>query len=330
MKYCFLVCLFITTAFSQHSETISSFSETGTVAFNDRPSAGERFFSDNDFDVSASPLFNQDSTADTSNHAQPLKWYTMLQRIPGDWNTVWKISISKSMLPTIGVITGLTLVMVVADQPLEDYATHAYFHNQTIRNFSDFFEYVGDGRPQFGLSAAFAVGGFLTHSDRALRTASQMTEAILACGAVIQVMKHLTGRESPFVSTERNGRWDLFPNQIDYANKVPHYDAFPSGHIATTMTTLTVLLENYPETKPWLQPISYVIVGAVGAALCTTGIHWWSDFPLGVYLGYQFGMVAAHPEITGDSKPAENESSGLTFSPSISSMGEAITLSYHF
>ena len=82
--------------------------------------------------------------------------------------------------------------------------------------------------------------------------------------------------------------------------------------------------------KPWLQPVSYVIVGAVGAALCTTGIHWWSDFPLGVYLGYQFGMVAAHPEITGDSKPAENESSGLTFSPSFSSMGEALTLSYHF
>src|ERR1700690_2408181 len=123
MKYCFLVCLLITTAYSQHSQTLPSFSETGS--FGDRSFAEERFFSDADFGIAASPSFNQDSIADTANNAQSLKWYTMFQKIPGDWNTVWKISISKSMLPTLGVVTGLTLVMVVADQPLEDYATHA-------------------------------------------------------------------------------------------------------------------------------------------------------------------------------------------------------------
>src|SRR5271167_1340216 len=100
MKYCVLVVLFITTARSQSllPDTVSTFSEAGFTASS--AFAEERFFSDADFGISASPLFNQDSTADTSNHAQNLKWYTMLQRIPGDWNTVWKISISKSMLPT--------------------------------------------------------------------------------------------------------------------------------------------------------------------------------------------------------------------------------------
>ncbi|MDP4220958.1 MAG: phosphatase PAP2 family protein, partial [Bacteroidota bacterium] len=134
-------------------------------------------------------------------------------------------------------------------------------------------------------------------------TASQTAEVILACGGVVQLLKHLTGRESPFTATTPTGRWDFFPNQIEYAKHVPHFDAFPSGHIATAMATLQVIIENYPE-KAWIKYVGYPIIGSIAVGLVSTSIHWWSDIPLGVVLGYTFGRLVAHPE--SDLAPAQS------------------------
>ncbi|MEP7219905.1 MAG: phosphatase PAP2 family protein, partial [Bacteroidota bacterium] len=109
---------------------------------------------------------------------------------------------------------------------------------------------------------------------------------------VVQFLKHTTGRESPFCATTPTGRWALLPNQIEYAKHVPHYDAFPSGHIATALATLTVISENYPDQQ-WIKYIGYPVVGAVGVALVATSIHWWSDLPLGIALGYHFGKIVS-------------------------------------
>ncbi len=227
---------------------------------------------------------------------KPLEWYTMFERIPGDWATFGRRNFSVERLPMISGITALTAFAVWTDQPVWEASDRWYKSSRTIKNLSDFFEYLGDGKPQFGLAAAFGAVGLLAGDDRALRTGSQLVETILACGIVIQTLKHITGRESPFVSSRINGRWVFFPNQIEYHKKVPYYDAFPSGHIATATATLTVVMENYPEWKPWLRPLSYFIIAGIGVGLSNTGIHWWSDYPLGIALGYEFGMIAAHPE----------------------------------
>ena len=55
------------------------------------------------------------------------------------------------------------------------------------------------------------------------------------------------------------------------------------------------ITENYPEVT-WLRPASYVVVGLVGLGIANKGMHWFSDFPLGIALGHLFGMIAAHPE----------------------------------
>jgi membrane-associated phospholipid phosphatase len=128
-----------------------------------------------------------------------------------------------------------------------------------------------------------------------LRTGSQITEAVLASGAVVQVLKHITGRQSPFVSTMPRGRWDFFPNQINYHKHVPSYDAYPSGHVTTALATVVVIAENYPNIK-WISPVGYTLTGLLAISMVNTGIHWYSDYPLAVVLGYTFGMIAAHPE----------------------------------
>jgi hypothetical protein len=66
-----------------------------------------------------------------------------------------------------------------------------------------------------------------------------------------------------------------------------------------------VVAENYPEWW-WTRPVGYTIVGLIGISMGNTGIHWYSDYPLGLALGYSFGMLAAHPPEMGG---VEGESS---------------------
>jgi hypothetical protein len=274
-----------------------------------------------------------DSLIGTNGSAKPtstLKWYTMFERIPGDWVTFANRNINEEKIPEIAGITALTAFAVWTDQPVWEASDRWYKSSRTVAGVSDFFVYLGDGKPQFGLAAAFAGFGLLQGDERALRTGSQLVQTILACGIVVQTMKHITGRESPFVSSRINGRWVFFPNQIEYHKHVPYYDAFPSGHIATATATLTVVMQNYPEWKPWLKPLSWAIIAGIGIGLSNTGIHWWSDYPLGIALGYEFGMIASHPDGFDISTSDSRDGARLSILPEISPIRQGVSFTLRF
>ena len=276
-----------------------------------------------------------DSAAPADTDRQPvqgqsdLKWYSMITNIPGDWSRYSRLTFRQENIPAMVGMTLLTGALMVTDDQTWTMSNRFYKGSSFVHQTSDLFEYMGDGRPQFGLAAAFAVYGVAFSDKRALRTGSQVVEAILACGSVVQVLKHLTGRESPFVSTRDGGRWDFFPNQIQYHKHVPHYDAYPSGHIATALTTVTVVAENYPEWK-WVKPVGYPIVALIGISMGNTGIHWYSDYPLGLSLGYMFGMLAAHPEGLPEESGESESSTGLSFSPMVGANGTGVQLMFSF
>lgn len=230
---------------------------------------------------------------DTSGDYLPT-WYDMITRIPGDWVAYSNETFQTKNIPAIIGMVGVTAGLVVVDRQWWWTEQKWYDESPTFKRLSNWMVFTGDGRFQFGIVGAFAAYGFAFDDHRALRTASKTTEAILACGGVVQLLKHITGRESPFVSTKRTGAWRFFPNQIQYSKHVPHYDAFPSGHLATATTTLIVIADNYPELV-WLKPVGYVALAAISSSLVAYGIHWWSDFPLALALGYSFGEIAAHP-----------------------------------
>ncbi|HYM20020.1 MAG TPA: phosphatase PAP2 family protein, partial [Candidatus Kapabacteria bacterium] len=200
-----------------------------------------------------------------------------------------------NQLPVIAGISALTAVTIITDNRTWDATAKLYDKNKFFRDVCDVGDGIGDGKTQFGLAAAYAIYGFAFNDDRAIRTASQTVEVILACGGVVQLLKHITGRESPFLATTPTGAWRFFPNQLDYLKHVPKYDAFPSGHIATAFATLTVAIENYPE-KAWIPWVGYPLMAVCATGLVGTSIHWWSDIPLGVALGYSFGRLVAHPD----------------------------------
>jgi len=158
-------------------------------------------------------------------------------------------------------------------------------------NLNSTFYYIGDGWTHLSIATGFLGYGLIARDNRAAQTASQLGEAILSTGVIIQALKRSTGRQSPFVATKERGEWHLFPSYSLYQSHVPNYDAFPTGHLATAMATLTVIADNYPEYH-FIRPVGYGLMGLLGYAMLNNGVHWASDYPLGIAIGYGFAKIA--------------------------------------
>ena len=158
-------------------------------------------------------------------------------------------------------------------------------------NFNSTFYFLGDGWTHLTIATSFLTYGIIKKDNRASQTASQLGEAILTTGLVVQAMKRTTGRQSPFRSTQDRGRWFFLPTYNTYQHNVSNFDAFPTGHLATAMATVTVIAENYPEYH-FIRPVGYSLMGLLGYSMLNNGVHWASDYPVGIALGYGFAKIA--------------------------------------
>ena len=152
--------------------------------------------------------------------------------------------------------------------------------------------FLGDGMASVFMAAGFAARGSLADDMRARRTASEVIEALLVSGTVTQTLKHVAGRQTPSEATVPRGRWRPFPSLSAYSANVPAYDAFPSGHLASTMATLTVVATNYHEHR-WIWPVSIATMGVLSFAMVNNGVHWASDYPLALAIGGVVGKTVA-------------------------------------
>lgn len=151
--------------------------------------------------------------------------------------------------------------------------------------------FLGDGMTSLAVAGGFAVVGAGTGNNRARRTASQITEALLVAGTFSQILKHATGRQTPSEATEARGRWQWFPSLSEYNRNVPAHDAFPSGHLAVATATVEVIARNYPE-KRLVRPVGYSLLTLLSFAMVNNGVHWASDYPLALAIGSGVAKVA--------------------------------------
>ena len=242
---------------------------------------------------------------------------TFASSIPKTFHGVFKESFQRKSIKSWIWIAGSTLVLWAVDQELanrtQQFSRYINLDNsrkyvdvigfnlnkkriniyQAPDNFNTAIYTVGEGMPAVLLSAGLLVHGLVKNDYRSLSTASQLMQGLIAVGITTQLLKRITGRESPFVATQDRGQWNPFPSLITYQKNVPHYDAFPSGHMATMMTTTIILAHNYPEKK-WIRPVGYSIMSIVGLAMINNGVHWASDYPLAIGIGYVFGKVTVN------------------------------------
>ncbi len=272
------------------------------------------------------------------------KPFRFITTIPRDYLDFAKKSFRRGDLTNLCLLTAGTLALLAVDQPIIDASqqlgrdmnlkgsrgqTTLYDFKFTIgKENLDFaingpvdinsaMYFLGDGWTHFSIAAGFWTYGLFNKDYRARQTASELTEAILTTGVATQLIKHITGRESPFTTDEPGGLWRFFPNQKDYAEHVPSHDAFPTGHLATAMATVTVIAENYPEKK-FIRPLGYSLMCLLGYAMLNNGVHWISDYPLGIAMGYSFAKIAVERgrRISSTSESHAFHSARWKFSPS--------------
>ncbi len=265
------------------------------------------------------PAYSGRSSADSTTSVARLesyrpKWYSTVTNLPGDMTRFATTSFQIDKLPLYAGIAALTVGLMTVDNRLWRNERSLYTRSSVFRNFTDDMVWVGDGRVEFGVAGVFAAYGLAFDNSRAVRTGSEVAEAILASGIVDQLLKHISGRQRPQAATEPGGDWTFVPGQLSYLKHEPQYDAFPSGHITSATALLVVIGENYPELT-WFKPASYVMMGAIAMSLDAYGYHWWSDIPLGIFLGYTFGEIVSHPLSfsLGHSRPGESPE--LLFQP---------------
>jgi membrane-associated phospholipid phosphatase len=151
--------------------------------------------------------------------------------------------------------------------------------------------FLGDGWTHMGIAAGFFVNGQVRDNVRAYNTALRLVNGMATSTIFSQFLKRAFGRESPYVRTERFGKWSPFPSVKEYQSKTSSYDAMPSGHVMTATLTFTIINDAYPEYSYWVVPLGVIWVSALSYQMVNNGVHWASDYPLGIAMGYVFAKA---------------------------------------
>lgn len=278
-------------------------------------------------------------------YPKPVFWGTIAKG-PKDLWTFVRNSFSKESLPWLAAVAGSTLVLIEYDEKINSNIQRAgkklniSAKDKTrpflkigkvpvLRGPTDLgsaMYFLGDGWISLGLCAYFETYGLIKDDWRALTTGHQLVEGLLVTGLTTQIIKRATGRETPSAATAPRGVWRGFPSFGEFQSHRTRYDAFPSGHLATGMMAITVMSDNYPEKK-LIKPIGYVLLGALSFQMVNNSVHWASDYPLGLGIGYMVGKA-----ITANSgHRAKKTASALRFYPSmIPGRPLGLNLAYRF
>jgi len=150
---------------------------------------------------------------------------------------------------------------------------------------------LGLGEWNLGIAGAFYLGGLILKDRKAKETARLTLMTFIHTGLVVQVGKHLSGRQEP--GWNNNSGVDHWAGPSGFferykSGQMRRFDAFPSGHTISIFGTATVIAEMYKKTI-WVPVLSYSVATLCGLSRVTEDTHWLSDVFLGAVLGYAIG-----------------------------------------
>lgn len=285
----------------------------------------------------------------TLAYPKPGLWRTIGSG-PSDWGLFVKQSFKKENLPWLGAIGASTVLLIHYDEKIysatkkagrklsisskDNTKTYLKIGGVSVfRGPSDLgsaMYFLGDGWINIGLFGYFETYGWLKDDWRAAQTGHQLAEGLLVTGFTTQIIKRVTGRETPRAASAKRGVWRMFPSFKDFQAHRTRYDAVPSGHMATGMMTVTVIAENYPDNR-YVKPIGYALLTALGFQMVNNGVHWASDYPLGLAVGYGVGKAIAAGGKTAAKRSGPAAPSALNFAPYLSPEGAVgASLAYKF
>jgi membrane-associated phospholipid phosphatase len=186
----------------------------------------------------------------------------------------------------VALVTG---VLIANDESIYRDIKEFQGKHQWVDDISPKVTKLGLGEWNLGIAGAFYLGGLLFKDKKAKETARLTVMTLIHTGIVVQLGKHLCGRQRPSWDNGRDhwaGPAGFFKRYEE--GQIAHYDAFPSGHTITIFGTATVIGEMYKKTV-WVPLLSYSLATMCGLSRITEDTHWLSDVFLGAALGYAIG-----------------------------------------
>lgn len=243
---------------------------------------------------------------------EKLLFKEIITEIPATSKLTFKKSFSKDSIPYWGGILASTAILYRYD---EDFIRESQklgrdlgignkdgtksvitvSGHEILRLPSDtgsFLYFLGDGWMHASIGGGFLAAGSLSEDNHAFNTGIMIWHGMIVSTIFNQALKRSFGRESPEVSTSKRGSWNLFPSFNDYNSKTASYDAMPSGHVMTATLTFTILAERYPDHHHIIYPLGGVWISALMFEMMNNGVHWASDYPLGIAMGYVIGKAS--------------------------------------
>lgn len=226
----------------------------------------------------------------SGNDAVSFSWHDPITKLPEDFFKFGGEIFNPNNIPTIAGLAILTSALMSIDHTTLSPLQKSYKTTPVTRDASKRISWIGGGEFHLIVASLFGGAGLIFKDNRAVRTSLQIVEAEIATGLTVQLLKRVSGRESPQSATTQRGLFRPFPNWREYAHNETKFYSFPSGHLSTSMAILTVIADNYPEST-WIKPIGYTALGAIGVSLAARGWHWFSDYPLAITIGYLYGKI---------------------------------------
>ena len=186
----------------------------------------------------------------------------------------------------VALVTG---ILIANDETIYRNIKDFQAKNEWVDDISPKVTKLGLGEYNLGIAGLFYLGGLAFKDKRAKETARLTLMTFIHTGVVVQLGKHLTGRQEPKWDNGKDhwaGPAGFFKRYEE--GQISHYDAFPSGHTITIFGTATVVAEMYKKTI-WVPVLSYTLATACGLSRVTEDTHWLSDVFLGAVLGYAIG-----------------------------------------
>ena len=270
---------------------------------------------------------DQNSALEFSKNHLP-KWSNIFLDIPTDLYSFGRNLFSQSSIKPFVLLSALTLGAMTFDQKNWENTKILCKRSPMLSGITSFTVNLGDAKWQVSATGATILYGYFTNDDKVVKTSIESIEAILSSGLFTQIIKRVSGRQSPASFTRSGGHWDFIPEFSEYQSNQPGYYSFPSGHITSAAAVLTVINENYPDVS-WLKPVSYIILGALGFSLVANDMHWYSDLPLGTFIGYSFGKIVTQ-RYQPEDKKSDDSISKIEMEPLIDKNSVGLLFQYSF
>jgi membrane-associated phospholipid phosphatase len=201
---------------------------------------------------------------------------------------------------TVGAFAVGTVAMFPFDERLAKHLTNPGARaNKFFSKASTGVEWIASPGPYFIGGTLYAVGR-IGHWDRIADLGWHGTESVFLADAVTYLLKGVTGRARPFVST------DTTPHDFKFLKGFGNNDrqSFPSGHATSAFAAAAAVTAEtgtwWPKSTWVIGPLMYGGATMVGLSRMYHNKHWASDVVLGAAIGTLGGQKVvqyshAHP-----------------------------------